>query len=196
MIEAYYNSNSTTLTHKQKEVVKLMPLAIKRTGSNISDETMLSMSLDIENQFKETSIDIIQSALKKGALGEYGQTYKLTTQVICIWIREEVLNNSIKTMDFDFDIYLKNLNILFDRDYKVIEDETKKLMFKALKTYTKTNVWYAMNNCKNEQWHEDNGYRFCTPEYFTRLDILGKHGDKILKPMKREYSDDEMIYPD
>ena len=45
---------------------------------------------DVVNEFKHLSIEQIQLAIKKGALGYAGETYgRLSTQTICIWIRTE-----------------------------------------------------------------------------------------------------------
>ena len=43
---------------------------------------------DISSKFKGVPQEKIFEAIKKGSLGEYGRTYRLSTQEICIWIRE------------------------------------------------------------------------------------------------------------
>lgn len=75
---------------RSTEVLSFIPLAVERTGSEISREKMINMSRDICNEFSKVNIDVIKSAMRKGALGNFGSTYKLTTQEVCIWIRKEL----------------------------------------------------------------------------------------------------------
>lgn len=42
---------------------------------------------DIIREFPKVKEEQILKAIKNGGLGMYGQTYKLTTQVFCVWIR-------------------------------------------------------------------------------------------------------------
>ena len=83
--------NSKTQLSRSKEILTFIPTALERVGSELSQEKSVSMSLDVANEFSNIKIETIKSAIKKGALGEFGQTYKLTTQEVCIWIRKEIL---------------------------------------------------------------------------------------------------------
>jgi carbonic anhydrase len=57
-----------------------------RTGKNLLniDETII----DIKEEFKHLRAEQIIKAIRNGSLGLYGSTYNLSTQQICIWIRE------------------------------------------------------------------------------------------------------------
>jgi hypothetical protein len=57
-----------------------------RTGKNLLniDETMI----DIKQEFKHLRAEQIIKAIRNGSLGLYGSTYNLSTQQVCIWIRE------------------------------------------------------------------------------------------------------------
>lgn len=59
---------------------------MERTGS--TDLIINSTLQDVIKEFPLMTEDRIIEAIKKGSLGAYGKTYKLTTQEICIWIRE------------------------------------------------------------------------------------------------------------
>ena len=84
-----------------------------------------------------------------------------------------------KGESFDFDVYLEQLNKLFDRQFKVVNSDVKRKMKATLKTYTKQNVWIAMQNCKNDPHHIESNYRYCTAEFFARQSTLERHGDKL-----------------
>jgi len=43
---------------------------------------------DIFSEFSSFSLFEIKEAIRKGSLGKYGRTFKLNTQEICYWIRE------------------------------------------------------------------------------------------------------------
>lgn len=45
---------------------------------------------DISTEFSFLSVEKIQIAIRCGALGKYGRTYKMTTQEVCYWIREYI----------------------------------------------------------------------------------------------------------
>jgi hypothetical protein len=47
-----------------------------------------NMVKDIISEFPRTNPDEIVKAIRSGSLGKYGKTYKLSTQEVCIWIRE------------------------------------------------------------------------------------------------------------
>lgn len=104
-------------------------------------------------------------------------------------IREDNNNTPAKAdavFDFDFNRYLETINEKFGRSFKVVNDKTKKQIKARLKeTYTKQDIIDAINNCKNSDFHKDNGYRFCTPEFFSRGDILDRWSD-VSKPKEKK----------
>jgi len=76
---------------KAENVIDLIPIALDRTGCELSGSLQLKMAEDICKEFPKVKIDVIKSAMRKGGLGYFGSTYKLTTQEVCIWIREEII---------------------------------------------------------------------------------------------------------
>lgn len=61
-------------------------LAFERTSTE--PKNVENMIKDILSEFKRIDENTITIALRNGALGKYGKTYKLSTQDVCIWIRE------------------------------------------------------------------------------------------------------------
>ena len=80
-----------TLMPKEAEVLGLIPLAMERVGSELDQRLMVNMAKDVISEFPHADTELIKSAMKKGALGHFGKTFKFTTQEVCIWIREEIL---------------------------------------------------------------------------------------------------------
>lgn len=74
------------LTIRESKISQSIAVAFQRTGTDPYNIEM--MVNDIKTEFKFLSDDEIQKAIRNGGLGKYGKTYKLTTQEVCIWIRE------------------------------------------------------------------------------------------------------------
>ena len=100
-------------------------------------------------------------------------------------VNVNVINNNTpaKADDiFDFSKYLETLNQKFSRSFKVVNEKTKKQIKARLKEkYTKQDIIDAINNCVVSEFHKGNGYQYCTPEFFSRADILDRWSD-ITKP--------------
>ena len=79
------NLLSDTLTFNEYLKGSLLKTEL-RTGKNLLniEETML----DIKEEFKHLKAEHIIKAIRNGSLGLYGSTYSLSTQQVCIWIRE------------------------------------------------------------------------------------------------------------
>lgn len=81
------SENNTQIYKQNKEVLGLsIALAFERTNTPPFDINKLTQ--DVLEEFKKQDIKIITTAIKKGSLGAFGKTYKLSTQEVCIWIRE------------------------------------------------------------------------------------------------------------
>lgn len=62
--------------------------AFERTGTDPYD--MENMVIDVLTEFDRIEMKIIVRAIKRGSLGEFGRTYKLTTQEVCYWIHQHL----------------------------------------------------------------------------------------------------------
>lgn len=47
-----------------------------------------NMINDVLTEFPRVSEDTFIKAIRNGSLGKYGKTYKLSTQDVCVWVRE------------------------------------------------------------------------------------------------------------
>jgi len=106
-------------------------------------------------------------------------------------VNVNVINNNNNVESIDFDHLLKYINETFGRNFKVISDKVKskyKSLFKQ--GYKKEQVKEAIDNVKNNQYHKETNYIYCTLEFFSRPDTLDKYSS-ITK-----VNDNEIIYDD
>ena len=76
-------------TYKREELLKQsIALAFERT--NLPAFNIDNLVNDVNIKFINLPNEIILTAIKKGALGDFGRTYRMSTQEICIWINEHL----------------------------------------------------------------------------------------------------------
>ena len=73
-----------------------LTLAFSRTGSEFDKNLANSIYFDVVEAFPDITLDEFTQALKNGGLGMYGKTYKLTSQEVCIWIRNYLNDTRFK----------------------------------------------------------------------------------------------------
>ena len=66
-------------------------LAFERVG--LDPKNVEGISNDIIKKFKGIHLKHITNAIKNGALGDYGRTYRMSTQEISIWIKQYIIDN-------------------------------------------------------------------------------------------------------
>lgn len=81
------------ITTQQSNLMKYIAVAFERTNTEVVN--IEKMSFDIISEFPELSDEDFKKSIRNGGLGKYGKTYKLSTQEICIWIREYKNENHI-----------------------------------------------------------------------------------------------------
>lgn len=82
-------TNSQTrleITTQQSNLMKYIAVAFERTNTEVIN--IEKMSFDIITEFSKCEDEDFKKAIRNGGLGKYGRTYKLSTQEICIWVRE------------------------------------------------------------------------------------------------------------
>lgn len=95
----HHKSELTTQTFKNLETLKTsITLAFERTNQPISDVN--NMVRDVYSEFSTKDINQITKAIKNGSLGLYGRTYRMSTQEVCIWIREYLKTNKVSVNKF------------------------------------------------------------------------------------------------
>lgn len=78
----------------------------------------------------------------------------------------------------DFNNLLKVINAKTGREFKVISDPVKKKYLARLKEgYTKDDIAAAITNAVKDQFHAENGFKFLTPEFFSRAATIDKHSN-------------------
>ena len=73
------------------KISKSIAFVIERLRIEPFDIT--NMVNDIQKEFKDLDDEVIITAFRNGSLGMYGQTYRLNTQMLCIWIRKYLEDN-------------------------------------------------------------------------------------------------------
>ena len=90
--------------------------------------------------------------------------------------------NDIKynsTESIDFGVLLNYINSSFNRKFKIISESVKtKFKARIKEKYTKDDIKNCIDNLKNIQYHIDNGFQYCTPEFISRADTLDKYSVK------------------
>ena len=90
-------------------------------------------------------------------------------------------NNNNNTINFDK--LLSFLNSKTGRNFKIINETTKKKYNARLKEgYTKDDILNAIINAVNSDYHKENGFKYLTPEFFSRADKLNMYSSINNKP--------------
>ena len=83
--------------------------------------------------------------------------------------------------EIDYQALLDFVNNTFGRNFKVITEKVKRSYYARLKDgYLKEDIINAIKNCKENQFHKDNNYNYCTPEFFSRAETLDKYADRTI----------------
>jgi uncharacterized phage protein (TIGR02220 family) len=92
---------------------------------------------------------------------------------------DSVNDNDINIIDFDSLLLL--LQATFKRKFRVMNDKVKRSYKARIKEgYTIDDIRNAIKNCQSNAYHKDNNYQYCTPEFFSRADILDKYADRTI----------------
>lgn len=84
-----------------------------------------------------------------------------------------------KIEEIDFNGLLDFINKSFNRSFKTINNTVKNKFKARLKDgYTKADIINCIKNLVNVQYHKENGYQYCTPEFISRADTLEKYSSK------------------
>jgi len=70
----------------EDEIKKSLAVSMDRLGMDFKNIDNTISDLIIE--FKGVPLKDIREAIRNGSLGKYGKTYRLSTQEVCVWIRE------------------------------------------------------------------------------------------------------------
>ena len=147
----------------------------KKTLNDLIEFGFIRIVADSKNQHQSKIIALSKSdkATDK-ALDE--ATIKATDKPTDTIIEQK--NNRTKEQDISFEALLQYINESFGRSFQVVNDGVKRKYNSLLKQgYKKDQVLKAINNCKNDSFHRDSNYKYCTPEYFSRPATIDKYAD-------------------
>ena len=96
-----------------------------------------------------------------------------------IAVNVNVNDNDIYNIDYQ--ALLDFVNTTFGRSFKVVTDKIKRSYKKLLKDgYKKEDIINAMKNCKENSYHKENNYQYCTLEFFSRAETIDKYADRTI----------------
>lgn len=165
---------------------------IKHIYSYVSDENPTSDDLIVEIAFEpikqqlKRDLKLFEEKRVKrseaGIIGankrwqEIANDGKRINTIAKIAVNDNVNDNDIYNIDYQ--ALLDFVNTTFGRKIKTINDKAKRNYRKLLKDgYKKEDILNAMKNCKENQYHKDNNYQYCTPEFFSRAETIDKYAD-------------------
>ena len=93
------------------------------------------------------------------------------------------VNDNVNVIDnIDYQALLDFVNKSFGRNFKVVSDKIQRSYKARLKDgYKKEDILNAIRNCKDNSYHKENNYQYCTPEFFSRAETLDKYADRTIK---------------
>lgn len=92
------------------------------------------------------------------------------------------VNDNVNAIDnINYQALLEFVNKSFGRNFKVVSDKIQRSYKARLKEgYKKEDIIQAIKNCKDNKFHKENNYQYCTPEYFSRSETLDKYVDRTI----------------
>jgi uncharacterized phage protein (TIGR02220 family) len=92
------------------------------------------------------------------------------------------VNDNVNVIDnIDYQALLEFVNKSFGRSFKVVSDKIQRSYKARLKDgYKKEDIINAIKNCKENPYHKENNYQYCTPEFFSRAETLDKYADRTI----------------
>ena len=102
------------------------------------------------------------------------QANQADTVTVTVTETKEVDSTTPKGIDFDN--LLKFINQTFGRSFRKINDSVKQKYKARIKEgYTSEDIREAIKNCKKTEYHIENNYKYCTPEFFSRAEKIDLH---------------------
>jgi hypothetical protein len=107
------------------EIIELMKKVNIDQRLNIQTHQVPAIAQELFDEFKRESIEDIAVCLKRGAMGHYGEIYRLDGAVIAGWMR--------KYLDEKYEILVNNLNAEKESPYDVSRGAKTDIMLKLMK---------------------------------------------------------------
>jgi uncharacterized phage protein (TIGR02220 family) len=101
------------------------------------------------------------------------------TQAPSVQVQEKEKEKVEYTIDYQ--ALLDFVNKTFGRNFQVINDKVKRSYKSRIKDgYKKEHIIEAIKNCKENAYHKENNYQYCTPEFFSRAETLDKYAHRTI----------------
>ena len=168
---------------------------IKHIYSYVSDENPTSKDLIIEIAFEPIKQQLKrdlklfeEKRVKRSEAGKEGANKRwqpmakdsnAISSIAKIAVNDNVNVNVIDNINYQ--ALLDFVNKSFGRNFKVVSDKIQRSYKARLKEgYVKEDIINAITNCKENKYHKENNYQYCTPEYFSRSETLDKYADRTI----------------
>jgi hypothetical protein len=99
-------------------------------------------------------------------------------------IIEAVKNDNKNYEPGDSATILNTLNEVFGKSHRVMSVKVINKYKQILKVYSMEEIKGAFEKARDDDYHRDTGYKFCTPEYFSRIEQLDKWVSYVPKATK------------
>jgi uncharacterized phage protein (TIGR02220 family) len=165
------------------------------TNSYVSDENPESEDLivniafePIKQQLKRDLKLFEEKRIKRSEAGlagankrwqEMAKDSKRINAIAKMAVNDNVNDNDIYNIDYQ--ALLDFVNKTFGRNFQVVSDKVKRSYKARLKDgYKKEDIFQAIKNCKDNSYHKENNYQYCTPEFFSRAETLDKYANRTI----------------
>ena len=196
------NKTSFILYSDQRSLINLLSdeqagVLLKHIFAYVNDENPINTDQlinvvfePIKQQFKRDLVKWERTKEGRSAAGKASAEARrinkaqqsLTNPTVNDNVNVNVNVNDIKynsTESIDFGVLLNYINSSFNRKFKIISESVKtKFKARIKEKYTKDDIKNCIDNLKNIQYHIDNGFQYCTPEFISRADTLDKYSVK------------------
>jgi hypothetical protein len=78
-------------------------------------------------------------------------------------------------------------NTIFDKKSRVISKKVATRYNEILKYFTIDDIKSAMQNAKDDEFHTDTNYKYCTIEYFSRIEQIDKWTNVTKQEKKSDF---------
>jgi uncharacterized phage protein (TIGR02220 family) len=110
-----------------------------------------------------------------------------STDNVSVSVSDNVINKEQPKVDWD--LLLSAFNDLTKRNFKLIPEKAKRQILARLKEgYTKADLWNAIENCYNDEYHKETNHKYLTLEFISRPDKMEKYSVDVVKTKKIDKS--------
>jgi len=166
------------------------------TLNDLVEFGLIQMIEKSKNQYSSNIIAIsnfnkaLDKALDKATLKHVTKQSESTVQSTDSINKQDTINNIQPKVVIDWDALLNQFNQLTKRNHKLIPDKAKRQLLARLKDgYTKQDIWNAIQNCYNDEYHKETNHKYLTLEFISRPDKMERYSVDVVKSKKIDKSE-------